>query len=104
MTVVITVNRGSRMATLLRWSTKNIISRSQSQWIKTTPKNKSKLTVVRHNFFSNLTSVYNTFRTIDPKAKKIAPSSFSQQDELSKNIFGKKRYFKFGTPAQIGVQ
>ena len=39
MTDVITVNRGSRMATLLRWSTKNIISRSQSQWIKTTPKN-----------------------------------------------------------------
>ena len=39
MTDVITVNRGSCMATLLRWSTKNIISRSQSQWIKTTPKN-----------------------------------------------------------------
>ena len=38
MTDVITVNRGSRMATLLRWSSKNIISRSQSQWIKTTPK------------------------------------------------------------------
>ena len=38
MTDVITVNRGSRMATHLRWSTKNIISRSQSQRIKTTPK------------------------------------------------------------------
>ena len=38
MTDVITVNRGSRMATLLRWSTKNIISRSQSQWIKITLK------------------------------------------------------------------
>ena len=28
MTDVITVNRGSRMATLLRWSMKNIISRA----------------------------------------------------------------------------
>ena len=38
MTDVITVNRGSRMPTHLRWSMKNIISRSQSQRIKTTPK------------------------------------------------------------------
>ena len=67
MTDVITVNRGSRMATLLRWSTKNIISQSQikiSNQIKSeSPQKKLKVLTKRFDRGeSSSRSLPNVFR------------------------------------------